>query len=200
MNATINLLGNRLQTLMGDVNFSSDFNKALDSPEHLLAIGQHNIKEFQKIEDMDKNRRDRIQTTVFDLLISVLQKEALQKYGNHYGGSIREILYDCCSDPEYRSYSDKLIRSAKEGLISLNLTEEQYSGVSKYFDSLPVAIIDILQDMIMEMIMEKGICWFPQKEEARCILRVKTTTNQQICSSYIAMWDRLFREENENGE
>jgi len=185
---------------MGDVNFWSDFDKALDSPEHLLAIGQHNIREFQKIADMDKNRQDRIQTTVFDLLVSVLQKEALQKCGNPSGGSIREILYGWYSEPEYGAYSDKLIYSAKQGLISLNLTEEQHRGLSKYFDMLPVAIIEILLDMIMEMITEKGICWFPQKEEARCILRVKTTTNHQIYSSYRAMWERLFREGDENGK
>ena len=190
----------RFETLIGDVHFRTDFAKALDSPEHLMAIGEHNLREYEKIEAMDKNHQDRIQTTVFDLLVSVLEKEALQKYGNPSGGSIREILYGWYSEPEYRAYSDKLIYSAKQGLINLNLTEEQYRGLSKCFDMLPVAIIEILLDMIKEMITEKGIRWFPQKEDERCILRVKTTTNHQVYSSYRAMWERLFREGGENGK
>lgn len=200
MNATINSLGNRLQLLMGDVNFRWDYDRALDSPEHLLAIAEHNIQEFQKMEDMDKNRQDRIQATALDLLVSILQREALQKYGTHHGGSIGEILYDWHSEPEHRAYGDKLIHSAKQSLISLDLTEEQHRGVSSYFDMLPLATVEILLDMIMAMIMERGKCWLPQRADARCILRVKTTTNGQICSSHRAMWDRLFREEDENGK
>ena len=47
---TIEALGHRLEVLLGDIHFRSDFDRALDSPEQLVAIGKHNSQQWERIE------------------------------------------------------------------------------------------------------------------------------------------------------
>ena len=145
MNKTINSLGQRLQVLIGDVNFRSD-DRALDSPEQLLAIGEHNLREYAKVEAMDEERRERIQNIVLNMLAQVLQKEAMEQYGNTDDDSIRGILNDWCYQPDNKTYLDKLIKTAKQGIANCDFTEVQEKFFSEYFDALPSILENILTE------------------------------------------------------
>lgn len=147
MNAEINTLGKRLQALMGDVNFWSDYDQALDSPEQLLAIGKHNLREFEKIEAMGEERYERIQNILCNILASIIQKESMEQYGNTYRSSNRQVLCGWFNRPEDRAFWDRLREAAKQALIGLDLTVEQCTAVL-------VHIYDKLPDMLMEVIEE----------------------------------------------
>jgi hypothetical protein len=130
------------------VNFWSDFDKVIDSQEHLMAMGSHNIKEFAKIEAMDEECQERIRNIVSNILASVLQKEAIEKYSNTDCSSIRQVLYSWFSRPEDCTFWDRLRHTAKLTLLGLNLTEEQSDAVMKgMFDKLPQAIMEVIEEL-----------------------------------------------------
>lgn len=151
MNMTTNILGEKLLTLMGDVHFRSDFDEALDSPEHLMAIGEHNLREYEKIEAMDEQHQERIRNIVLNLLAQVLQKEAIQQYGNTDDDSIRGILRDWCYQPDNKTYLDRLIETAKQGIADCDFTEEQLKIINEYFDALPIIWVDALARLISHL-------------------------------------------------
>jgi hypothetical protein len=196
----VNVLVERLENLMGDINFKSE---AMNSTEKLLVIGQHYFQEYRKIAATDKDRHDRIKATVLDLLTSVLQIEASKKNVNINKSSIHEIIHDLCKNAEKKEFTAKLVTLARQSLIKVNLTDELQWGVSPYFERLPslIALIgDILEDTIMEKINEDGIVWLNQKQTPMAILRVKTTATHKTCFSRKALWDSLLREEDGNGK
>ena len=145
MKDTVVILGNRLKSLMGNVNFRSDFDKALDSPEHLMAIGKHNLREYKKIEAMGEEHYERIQSLISNILAGALQEKAIAKYGNTDGESIRKVLYGLHMQPEAQVYLEMFTKSAKRCLLGLDLTGEQLEGVCKLLDTVPIAIIDVLE-------------------------------------------------------
>jgi len=147
MNASIKDLGHRLKLLLGDVHFKSDYDQALDSPEQLLAIGDHNLMEYEKIESMDEERQERIKNIVSTILASVLQKEAMAKCGNTDSGSIRQVLHDWNNQRENKVYWDKFIQCAHQALAVFNLTEEQRQTMGKMLDLLPAAMIEELDEL-----------------------------------------------------
>ncbi len=134
----------RFQGLMGNVNFYSDYDRALSSPDHLLKIGKHNLKELTKIDAMDGEHRDRIESLLWNILGTVLQEEAIAKYGNTDDKSIRQVLNYWYNQPDNREYCERLIKSARQGVMNLNLTEGQLQDVNKCLDKLPDVIMDIL--------------------------------------------------------
>lgn len=151
MDATINAMGKRLQALMCDVQFRSDFDKALGSPEHLMAIGEHNLREYEKIEAMDEEHQERIRNIVLNLLAQVLQKKAMEQYGNTDDDSIRGILHDLCYQPDNKTYLDRLIETAKRGIADGDSTEEQLKMINKYFDALPIILEDTLARLLSHL-------------------------------------------------
>ena len=158
MNTTIGKLGNRLQALMGDVNFRFDRDKTVDSPEHLLAIGDHNLREYEKIEAMPKERQERIEELAWNILASGLRAEAMKKYGNADSSSIRQVLNDWHYQPENMAYCDRLKRLAKQYLTGCGFTEEQFKIISDYCDEIPL--------LMLEGIVEETshLCFLPPAE------------------------------------
>jgi len=152
MNGTIDALGHRLQTLMDDVHFRSDFDKAPDSPEHLMVIGAHNIREYEKIETMGAEPFERIWSLISNILASVLQEEAIEKYGNTDGGSIRQVLHNWFEQPEDREYWERLRPAFKRGLLGFNLTNEQGDAVMNgIYDKFLQLIIEMIEELIVPM-------------------------------------------------
>jgi len=45
---TVEALVHRLELLLDCVHFRTDFDKVMDSPEHLMALGRHNLREYEK--------------------------------------------------------------------------------------------------------------------------------------------------------
>lgn len=136
---------------MGDVHFRSDFDQALNSPEHLMAIGKHNLREYEKVEAMDEQHQERIKNIALNLLAQVLQKEAMEQYGNTDDDSIRRTLHDWCSQPDNKTYLDRLIETAKQGITNCNFTEEQLKIITEYFDALPIILEDTLARLISHL-------------------------------------------------
>jgi len=151
MNATIDVLGNRFETLLGDVHFRSDFDRALDSSEQLLAIGDHNLREYEKVETMDEQHQERIKNIVLNILAQVLQKEAMEQYGNTDDDSIRRTLHDWCSQPENKTYMDRLIETAKQSITNCDFTEEQLKIFTEYFVAWPIILEDTLARLISHL-------------------------------------------------
>lgn len=144
MKTAINTLADRLEILVGDVKFSSDYDRALDSPERLFAIGEHNLREYEKIEAMGEQQQERINNIVLNMLAQVLQKEAMEHYGDTDDDSIRRTLHDWYSQPENQTYVDRLIEMAKRGIAGFDFTEEQLKILMEYYDALPIIMEDIL--------------------------------------------------------
>ncbi|MFC2032279.1 hypothetical protein ACFLUS_02775 [Chloroflexota bacterium] len=144
MKTAINTLVERIEITMGDMNFKLDYDQALDSPEQLLEIGEHNLREYEKVEAMDEDRKERIRSIMINILAQLLQKEAIEQYGNTDDDSIRRTLHDWCSQPENQTYVDRLIETAKRGIAGFDFTEEQMKFFTEYFDALPVIMDDIL--------------------------------------------------------
>ncbi len=148
MNTTINILGERLQGLMGDIHFISDFDKAFDSPEQLLEIGHHNIREYAKFETMEEERKERISNLMSNILSCGLQKEAVEKFGNSEIGSIRLLLQDNFDSQENQAFWDQLMSATKRGLLYCGLSEEQSQILMKYaYNKIPESIMDYLEEL-----------------------------------------------------
>ena len=149
MKTKIEILGNRLKSLIGNLDFRSDFDKALDSPGHLLGLGEHNIRELKKLETMPEEKQERIQSLFAIIFADVLQEEAIAKYSNMDDSSIRQVLYSWFNRPEDRVFEDRLRQTAKLALLGLNLTEEQSDAIMKaMYDILPQVIIEAIEEII----------------------------------------------------
>ena len=144
MIATIESLTNRLQALLGEVKFWPDYTTALDSPLHLIAIGEHNHREYSKIESMDEERRERIWSVMWNIVASGLQTQAIEKYGNTDMSSIRQCLMDWQNKPENKAFIDKLIRLAQEGVTQECLTNEGRQEAIEYLTMLPIYMMEVL--------------------------------------------------------
>ena len=151
MNATINLLGIRLKTLMDSYNFRYDFEKIVDSPEQLLAIGEHNLREYEKLEAAGEEYYERIENLFANKLASRLQEEAIARYGNTEDNSIRQVLCDWFNRPEDRVFEDRLRQTAKLALLNFNLTEEQSEVLKGMFDKLPQVIMEGVEQLMTPM-------------------------------------------------
>ena len=175
MNTTIDALGHRLELLMDGVHFRCDYDKALDSPELLLEIGEHNLGEWEKIESMEDERKERLQNFVVSLLARALQKKALEKYGNNYRSSIRQVLQDRLDEPETQAYFDRLKETFKRCLLSFDLTEEQCEEIIPYYCS----------DMHLQVIIEAIVklispCCFLPFSEAQSFTRTLTDMMKEV--------------------
>jgi hypothetical protein len=146
MDPIIGKLCNRLDTLMGDIDFRGD-DRNLESPEQLMAIGKHNLRELQKIEDMDPERQERIQSLHFNILTSVFQEEAVRQYGKTDTNSVKRTLEDWSSLPENRQYVDRVIGMVKQCVARFDLTKEQEAIVTHILDELPNMIMNTLVEI-----------------------------------------------------
>lgn len=148
MNATINVLVEKLQTLMGDLNYRFDFNPTLDPPEQLIEIGEHNLRELEKFEAMGEERKERIWNLMAIILATGFQKLAIEKYGATDTGKIRKVLEDLFQQPDNQAFFGRLRHTEEQCLLGSGLTEEQCHAAMKYiFDKLPEALMEYLEDL-----------------------------------------------------
>jgi len=147
----IDTLVTKLQSLIGDAEFRSDYDQALDSPEHLLEIGKHNLREHEKIEAMDEERQERARNIVLYIVAGVLQKEAMEKCGKADSASIRQTLCDWYGQPENRVYCDKLVQSAKSSLADCDFTEDQRKIVNYCLDAVPLLMLETLMEETLHL-------------------------------------------------
>ena len=141
MDATIMELGKKLIALMGDVQYEYDFDPALDPPERLIEIGEHNIREYEKFEAMDEEHKERICNLMSIILATALQKEATEKYGKACPDTIRKVLEDLWKQPDNQAFWGRLRHTEEQCVLSLGLTKEQCQEVMRdIFDRQPEAI------------------------------------------------------------
>jgi hypothetical protein len=154
MKAIIDVLGKRLEILLDGVNFRSDFDRALGSPEHLLEIGEHNLREYEKMETMSEERYERIQNLYANILASALQEEAIKHYGDADHDSIRQVLYGWFNRPEDRVFQDKLREAGRQALLGLGHTKELCTSVLvNIYDKLPDMLMYYIEELIEPMHM-----------------------------------------------
>lgn len=152
-------LSTRLETLMSNVKFRSDYNQALDSPEQLLAIGEHNRRELEKLKAMGEEHKERIWDLMSAILASGLQEEALEKYGNTDSSSIRLVLSKGFNSLEVNAFWNKLRHTTERSLLGIGLTDEQCQAVMKnIYDRLPEAMIECLEELYSRS------CYLPRSE------------------------------------
>ena len=116
-----------------------------------MAIGEHNLREYEKIETLSEEHYERIQNIFANILASALQEEAIEKYSNTDGSSIRQVLYGWFNRPEDRTFEDRLRHTVKLALLGFNLTEEQSNAVMGMYDRLPQLIIEAIEELIVPM-------------------------------------------------
>ncbi|MFC2059464.1 hypothetical protein ACFLTS_07535 [Chloroflexota bacterium] len=148
MEATLAALANRLDALMGNASFRSDFNVGLSSPEKLMAIGEHNITEYEKFVAMNDDGQERFDSLTSNILASVLQAEAIKSYGSADGLAIRQFLYDWHNEPETMAFWEKFIEVAKLNLSGLGPTKEQLRIMNEFIDALPSLVIETIIELI----------------------------------------------------
>jgi hypothetical protein len=149
MDPIIEKLGNRLKTLMEDINFKWD-DHALDSPDQFMTTCIHNSREYEKFEAMDPERQERIWNLFSNMLAVALQELAMDQYGNTDEESIRKVLNNSCGMTASSEYWDRSMLLAKKYFLELGLTEKQYQPIQEYFDTLPRAFIEFLVDLIRD--------------------------------------------------
>ena len=143
------MLGKKLQALMGDVHFRSDFDQALDSPEHFLAIGEHNIRQWERIEAMGEDHEERIRNILANILASRLQEEAIEKHGDTDSSSLRQVLHGWFDQSKDREFQEKLRQTTKKTLLGLDFTEEQCAAVLVHiYDKLPEMLMDGIEELV----------------------------------------------------
>ena len=146
MNPTVDKLFNRLETLTGDIDFRWG-DGALESPDKLMAMGRHNLRQLQKIQAMDPECRERIQSLQFNILASGLQEEAMGKYGNTDANSVKKILEDCWSLPEKQQYADRVIGMVKQCVARFDLTKEEVATITDILNELPLMIMNTIVEI-----------------------------------------------------
>jgi hypothetical protein len=145
---TIEALSHRLELLLGDVRFRSDFDRAIESPEQLIAIGKHNIGQWEKIEAMGQEHCERIQNIISNMLASIIQEEAMGHYGNTDMSSIRQVLCGWFNRPEDREFEDRLREAGKRALVGLDLSEEYYILLEHICDKLPNMLMEYIGELV----------------------------------------------------
>ncbi|MFC2059157.1 hypothetical protein ACFLTS_05940 [Chloroflexota bacterium] len=148
MEAQLAVLAARLETLIGNASFRSDFDIALSSPAHLMAIGEHNINEYERMKATDHERQERFDSLASNILASVLQKEAIEHCGNTDDKSIRHILYNWHNEPGNIAYWEKFTQCAKTSLNGLDFDEEQLERALELLDALPYLVIEVMIELI----------------------------------------------------
>lgn len=167
MKTVADTLATRLQTLMGDVDFRSDYDLALDSPEHLLAIGVHNLHEYERIEALD-DHQERIKDLISNILSSVLQEEAIANYGNTDGSSIQKVLCGWFNQQEDYIFNNRLRQTVEQALFILDLTDDQAMAVlENIYDNLPQAIMTYIEELVTP------ICMLPRSEAGSIAMVLK---------------------------
>ena len=136
-------LATRLESLCEGLSFRSDFDQAPDSLDHLMQITKHNLREFEKL---DGERLERIQNLVSAIMASIVQREAIAKYG--ISSATPQILLDWLNEPETRAYWDRLTESAKQRAAGWNLEEAQRETVFEFIDMLPKFTLGLFEELI----------------------------------------------------
>jgi hypothetical protein len=147
MDAIVEKFSNRLEYLIGDINFTWD-DHAIDSSDRFMAICKHNARQYQKFETTGEERQERIWDLYSNILAVVIQKLAMEKYGNTDEESIRKVLYTVYKETGSHEYWDRIMGVVKQHFLGFGLTEKQYQPIQEYLDTLPTAFIEVLADMI----------------------------------------------------
>ena len=120
----LNELAEKLQSLMGDLDFSWD-ERALDSSDIALEVGARYSREYERFADMEGERKERIFFLLTEILATMLQILAIREYGNGGSTAIRQVLTDIVDKHEVKDEFNRLRNTAKKGLEAADLSAEQ---------------------------------------------------------------------------
>ena len=148
MNKKGDQLADRLVELAGPTQFRGDYDNASQSSEDLLAMGRHNLAEFEKLQSLGEETQERIERLTRLLVARELQKEALVRYGIADEAAIREVLMSLYAEPENRAFCDRIAKLSIEGMADADLTEEQRIQLNEYFRLLPQIQIEAIAEEV----------------------------------------------------
>lgn len=142
MNTTIDTMLEKLQSLLGDLDFSWD-DRALDSPEVALEIGERYNREFERLEAMGAEKEERIFNLMFSFLALMLQTLAIREYGNDGVEAIREVVEGIYNKPNVKAEMNRLRNTLEQALLASTLTKDQVDLVmAGMIDEIPRFLID----------------------------------------------------------
>jgi len=152
MEPKLKWLGDRFQSLLGDVVIDwADCDPIADSPESFMEIGRKNLRQLEKIKAMPEEQQLRIKELLFNIVATVLQKEAMQKYGNTNDSSIRQCLNDWYKDPDNYGHCNRIIELGKQELSNCGLTDAQLKVVYEAYDELLLLMMQTLIEEISRL-------------------------------------------------
>lgn len=138
----LNELAQKLLSLMGDLDFSWD-ESALDSPEIALEVGARYNREYERLDDMGEERKERIFFLIAEILAIMLQNLAISQYGNDGPAAIKQVLTDIVDKPEVKDEFTRLRNTAKRALETTDLSAEQIDLVmTQVIDKRLNALVD----------------------------------------------------------
>ncbi len=146
-NQTVDVLLERLQSLMGNLDFSWD-DKAFDSPELALTTGERINREHERLEAMGEEKQERIMSRMFSLFATMLQMLAIETYGNDEIPSIRRVIEDTYNKPNVKAELSRLRHTIEKALRASTLTKEQCDILlNGFIDEIPLLMVDWLTEM-----------------------------------------------------
>ena len=138
----INELAEKLQSLMGNLDFSWD-DRALDSPEIALRVGARYSREYERFDAMEDVRKERILNLMAEIFATMVQILAIREYGNGGSMAIRQVLTDFIDNPEVKDRFDQRRNTAKRALETTDLSAEQINLImSGVIDQMPRLLVD----------------------------------------------------------
>lgn len=146
MNMTIDKMVERIQSLLGDLDFSWD-DRALDSPEKALEVGERYNRELERLTSMGKEQEERIFNLMFSILAMMLQMLAIREYGNDGEEAIRNVVEDIYNKPNVKADIKKLSKTIEKALMDSTLTKEQVDLVmTRVINEIPHLLMDGLTE------------------------------------------------------
>ncbi len=141
-NMTIDATLERLQCLLGDVDFTWD-ERALDSPEIALEIGERYSREFERIEAMGDEKEERIINLMFSFFAVMLQMLAIRQYGNGGITAIGKVVAEIYNKPNVKAEISRLRNTLEKALLTSTLTKEQINLLmTGVIDEIPRLLVD----------------------------------------------------------
>ena len=138
----LNELAEKLQSLMGDLDFSWD-ERALDSSDIALEVGARYSREYERFADMEGERKERIFNLMSEIFAKMLQILAIREYGNGGSTAIRQVLTDIVNQAEVKERFNRRRDTAKRALDTTDLSAEQINLImAGVIDKIPNLLID----------------------------------------------------------
>ncbi len=147
MNTTVDAMLERLQALLGDLDFTWD-ERALDSPEIALKIGERYNREFERLEAMGEEKEERIFNLMFSFFALMLQTLAIRQYGNDGITAIRKVVAEIFDKPNVKAEISRQRNTIEKALLASTLTKDQVDLVMVgMIDEIPSSLVDGLSEL-----------------------------------------------------